>query len=136
MPQPLVEKSQKLTDLVRQQIEEAAAMDCTIEEIALYANVSRQALYNWFNSFPELKERVDTLRNDPFLKARSTIIKALSNPDHAFRYMERKKKFEFGPNVDVTTMGEKLNAYTDEQIAAIANRVIRAGGNESEEKPD
>ena len=37
----------KLTDEVRRKIEEAAALDATMEEIAFYAGVHRSTLYEW-----------------------------------------------------------------------------------------
>ena len=98
----------KLTDDVVKKLEEAFAMDCTVEEACLMANISKQTYYNWINSFPEWKERFDELKNHPFLKARKTIVDSLDKPEYAYRYMERKKKKEFGQNVDITTDGKEL----------------------------
>lgn len=92
----------KLDDITVKKIEEALAMDCSIEEVCLMANISKQTFYNWQNSFPELKERFDLLRATPFLKARDTIIKSLDNPQHAFEYMKRKKKNEFSERLEQT----------------------------------
>lgn len=92
----------KLDDITVKKIEEALAMDCSIEEVCLMANISKQTFYNWQNSFPELKERFDLLRATPFLKARDTIIKSLDNPQHAFEYMKRKRKSEFSERLEQT----------------------------------
>lgn len=92
----------KLDDITVKKIEEALAMDCSIEEVCLMANISKQTFYNWQNSFPELKERFDLLRATPFLKARDTIIKSLDNPQYAFEYMKRKKKNEFSERLEQT----------------------------------
>lgn len=92
----------KLDDITVKTIEEALALDCSIEEVCLMANISKQTYYNWVNSFPELKERFDVLRASPFLKARKTINDSLSNPQYAFEYMKRKKKNEFSERSEVT----------------------------------
>ena len=92
----------KLDDITVKTIEEALALDCSIEEVCLMANISKQTYYNWVNSFPELKERFDVLRASPFLKARKTINDSLTNPQYAFEYMKRKKKNEFSERSEVT----------------------------------
>lgn len=92
----------KLDDITVKKIEEALALDCSIEEVCLMANISKQTYYNWINSFPELKERFDVLRSTPFLKARKTINDSLSNPQYAFEYMKRKKKSEFSERSEIT----------------------------------
>jgi hypothetical protein len=105
---PMPPGPHKLTDIVRQKLDEAAAIDATIEEMAFYADVSKQSLYTWFKSEPELKERLDALRQKPFLKARQTLVKDLENPAGAQWYMERKAKKEFGKNMDITSDGKQL----------------------------
>lgn len=100
---------QKLTDETVKKLEEVFALDGSIEEACCYANISRQTYYNWIKEFPEMNEQFDRLRQRPFLKARQTVVKSLDNPDFAFRYLERKKKKEFGSNVDITSDGKELN---------------------------
>lgn len=97
----------KLDDLTVKTIEEALALDCSIEEVCLMANISRQTYYNWINSFPELKERFDILRATPFLKARKTINDSLANPQYAFEYMKRKKKGEFSERQELSGVDGK-----------------------------
>ena len=92
----------KLTDEVRLKIEEAAAMDCSVPEMALWANVSRASVYNWLKDDPEWASRIDDLRAKPFLKARNTIIGDLDKTETAKWYMERKKKLEFAARTEHT----------------------------------
>lgn len=98
----------KLTPTVRQKLEQAFALDCTVEEACFYAKISKQTYYNWIDSFPELLESFDVLRNKPILKARQTVVNSLDNPDYAFKYLERKRRSEFGANIDLTSKNEKL----------------------------
>jgi hypothetical protein len=102
-------KFTKKTEDVVKRIEEAYAMDCSIKEVLIYANISKQTLYNWMEEDKEWKERLDELRSTPFLKARKTVIRGIEeNYGNAMDYMKRKKKAEFGDNVDLTSGGEKI----------------------------
>jgi len=103
-------KYTKLEPETIKKLEEAFAMDCSITEACLFANIRTQTYYNWIKDNPDLKERFDELRENPFLVARTTINKAIAeNPQYAFEYMKRKKRKEFGDNVDVLSGGEKIN---------------------------
>lgn len=97
----------KLTPETLQKIEQAAALDCTMPEIALFANVSVSSLYNWMESDPVFKQRLEELRNSPVLKARTTIVEKLDQADTAKWYLERKKKSEFAQRTetDLTSGG-------------------------------
>lgn len=98
----------EFTDDVVKKLEEAFAIDATVEEACFYADISRQSYYNNVKEGTDLFDRFIGLRNRPVLKARQTVVKALDNPHDAQWYLTRKKKLEFGDNVDVTTGGEKL----------------------------
>lgn len=82
-------------------LEEAFAIDASIEEACFYANISRQSYYNNVKDGSELFDRFQALRNKPVLKARQTVVKSLDDPNHAFKYLERKKKKEFGPSMEL-----------------------------------
>jgi hypothetical protein len=108
----------KLSDEILRKIEEVAALDGTIEEMAYYANIHRATLYRWIEDDDELRDRIQELRERPILLARQTVVKSLSEPDHAFKYLERKKKSEFAQRVEQTGKdGERLipESFTPEQ---------------------
>jgi hypothetical protein len=87
-------------DVVRK-LEEVFALDGTVEEACLYANISRDTYYRHIKEKPELSDRFEELRQRPVLLARQTVVKSLKDPNHAFRYLERKRKKEFGANMEV-----------------------------------
>jgi hypothetical protein len=94
--------TEKTPEIIRK-IEEAAAMDCSMEEMAFFANIHRATLYRWLKEDEELSDRINELKQTPFLNARQTIIKAIKeNPQYAFEYMKRKKKNEFSERSEVT----------------------------------
>lgn len=91
-----------MTDEVLQKLEEIFLIGGTDTEACLYADISPATLYNYQKEHPEFLERKDSLKETPFLKARRTIIKSLDDPNHAFKFMERKKKNEFGPGLEIS----------------------------------
>jgi predicted DNA-binding protein YlxM (UPF0122 family) len=119
-----VENPTKMTDEVVKKLEEVFALDGSVDEACYYANISRQCYYNWIKSFPKMQENFDRLRQRPVLKARQTVVKSLDQPNYAFEYLKRKRKKEFGDNVDITTAGEKIS-FTNEQEAEIAERILK-----------
>lgn len=89
-------------------LEEVFALGGTDEEACFYAGIGKTTLYNYQLEYPEFVERKDSLKETPILKARRTIINALDTPDYAFRFLERKRKKEFGANLDLTTDHQKI----------------------------
>lgn len=96
-----------LTKDIISKLEEVAAYDASVEEMAYYIGVARSTLYRWLDENPELKDRLDALRNKPILKARETVIKGIEgNPQFALTYLERKRKSEFSPKTITEHTGE------------------------------
>ena len=92
----------KRTVEVTNKIEEVAALDGSVEEMAYYAGVHRDTLYLWLKQDKEFSDRIQELRERPVLKARQTIVKSLDTPDGAKWYLERKKKLEFSTRSEHT----------------------------------
>lgn len=105
----------KRTPEVIQKIEEVAALDGSIEEMAYYAGIHRETLYAWMRDDKDLSDRITELRERPVLKARQSVVKNLDDPDRAFRYLQHKRRAEFSTRVeqDITTGGDKLESSTD-----------------------
>ena len=83
-------------------LEEAFSIGCSDIEACLFAGISKQALYNYQDRFPEFVDRKEMLKERPVLKARSTVIKNLGEDDTARWYLERKKKNEFSIRNELT----------------------------------
>jgi len=97
------------TPETRQKIEEATALDASIEEVCFYADISRESYYQLIKKDKDFSDRLDALRNRPILKARQTVIARIGESyANAMDYLKRKKKLEFGENVDITTNGKTL----------------------------
>lgn len=87
---------------VNRKIEEAAALGASIEEIAMYCGVHRATLYRWIQDDSELRDRIEELKERPILKARQTVVQSLGDANHAFKYLEKKRKQEFGPTLELS----------------------------------
>ena len=99
----------KLTPEMKSKIEEVAALDGTVEEMAYYCDVSRQSIYNYLEEDKELFDKVERLRQRPILLARQTINKKMTESySNAMDYVKRKKRQEFGDNIDMTSDGKPL----------------------------
>ncbi len=93
----------KLNDAVIAKLEQAFAIDATVEQACAYADISGDTYYRWIKEKPELSERFDRLRQQPILAARQTVVTAIqSDPALAFKYLERKQKNEFGQRTEIT----------------------------------
>lgn len=101
-----VGRPKELTDEVRRKIEEVAALDGTVEEMAYYAGVHRSTLYRWMKENPDLRDRIEELRERPILAARQEIVRGIEgDKDFALRYIERKRPKEFGASHKVEHSG-------------------------------
>ena len=89
-------------------LEEIFALDGTIEEACFFANITKTTYYNWLEKNPELIDRFQELRNTPVLKARRTVVNDLKNYQNAMDYLKRKRRLEFGDNVDITSNNKPI----------------------------
>lgn len=87
---------------VLHKLEEVFALGGTDTEACMYADIATSTLYKYQTENPEFIDRKNELKETPFLKARRTIVNSLDDPNHAFKFMERKKKAEFGQNIDIS----------------------------------
>jgi hypothetical protein len=108
----------KFTDEVVQKLEEAFSLGSSVEEACFLANISRATFYNWQKENKELFDRFEELKQNPILKARRSVVSGLNDPEFALKYLSKKKRDEFGDNIDITTQGEKIDKinvhYIDE----------------------
>lgn len=100
---------QKQTPETIHKLEEAFAIDATVEEACYYANIAPSTYYLWVSENEELLENFNRLRNKPILLARQTVVKKITESySNAMDYLKRKKKQEFGDNLDMTSGGDKI----------------------------
>ena len=83
----------KMTTATVQKLEEAFLMGCTDLEACLFADISKQTLYNYQEANPEFVDRKEALKQNPFMKSRQVLLGALERDDvsTAHKILERKE---------------------------------------------
>lgn len=83
-------------------LDEAFSQGFSDVEACLYADISKQALYDYCKLHPEYTDRKEELKHRPLMRARININKALQagDKDMSKWYAERKAKQEFSLKVE------------------------------------
>jgi hypothetical protein len=103
------QKRSKLTPETIKKLEEVFSMDGSVPEACYYANISEPTYYAWIKENPALEEQFKRLKQRPILKARQIVMQRMSDSyQNAMDYLKRKKRLEFGDNIDVTSEGDKI----------------------------
>ena len=116
-----------ITSEVILKLEHAFSMGCTDREACLYAGITESPFYSFQEKNPAFQQRKAILKETPILLARQEVIRGLKgNPDHALRFLERRKKDEFSlhqnlnisGSVDLTHHVKKAVEMTDDELMA------------------
>jgi transposase len=92
-----------LTPDILLQLKYAFAIGATDEEACAYAKIGTSSFYRYIEKHPELREESNRLKQEPILKAKQTVVNALSDVKDAQWYLERKVKDEFSPRTDIVS---------------------------------
>jgi len=85
-------------------LEEATAIDASLEECLFYADISKDSYYRYLKSHPDFAIRLAKLRERPVMLARQTVIKRIPESySNAMDYLKRKRKAEFGDSPAIAT---------------------------------
>lgn len=104
----------KMTSNALALLKDAFLLGCTDEEACLKAEIDPVTLYRYQKKNPNYVRQKELWKQNPFLIARTTIIRGIgTDPDLALKYMERKKKDEFSlkQEVDVTSGGDQIGGF-------------------------
>ncbi len=95
-----------VTDEVLRLLEMAFAIGATDEEACAFAEIGTTSLYEYQLRNPEFAERKERLKLRPILKARAKVDAALErDAELAFKFLERKRRDEFAPRLEMTGKG-------------------------------
>lgn len=113
-------KGSKMDDpTVQADLMAAAALGANNEACCAYAKVSTSIFYAYITDHPDFSERLEQKRNDPYLTAIQTVVRAIKDdPKLALKYLERKHKDEYSLRREMTGAdGAKLfEGMSDEEI--------------------
>lgn len=89
-----------IDDAVLAKLQQAFQMGFTMREACVWANIAVSTYYDYRNSHEGFAEQVEEWRQNPVLKARSTLYNNLDKIDTARWFLERKKKKEFSTRTE------------------------------------
>ena len=99
-----------MTEETVNKLEQGFTMGFTDEEACLYANISKQTLYDYCKKVEGYTDRKEGLKNHPKLLAKVNLYNALKENkrvDDSKWYLERRAK-EFKPKSDITSDDKPL----------------------------
>ena len=112
-----------ITPLALERLREAYLIGCDDDEACSFAEISTMTLYRHQNRNPAFKAWKESLKQQPFLIARKTIVQNLANdPEFALKYMERKKRAEFSPSAKLTI--DDTRKLDDENKDVVGNALM------------
>jgi len=99
----------KMTDEVIEKIENELKNGATLSQASFLADISLRTLYNYFNDYPEFKERCELLQGMVAYRARVNIKNKieLGDIDTSKYWLDRKDK-EFKLKTDITSNDNEL----------------------------
>lgn len=95
-----------MTENTLAKLKEAFLMGCTDEEACAFAEIDPASLYRYQDKNPSYASKKSTWKLNPFLIARTTILKSLTRAKDAQWFMERKKSDEFSSKDSVEVKGK------------------------------
>jgi|GEM_PF-4689247 len=115
-----------MTQEVVTKLEHAFVYDCSVEEACLLAGISRNTYYEFIKHYPDFQDRIETLRNAPYLIARRTLIAAAEHDaDLALKILERKRKIEWSLRTEIARGGEVSDRHSiDPATAALIQKAM------------
>ncbi len=106
-----------MTDEAIRKIEEVAALDGSVAEMAYYAGIHPDTIYAHLKENKDFSDRITALREKPILKARQTVVQKMSESyQNAVDYLKRKRKLEFGDSMNIDA-NVKIEATIEEKEA-------------------
>lgn len=99
-----------MTPEIISKLEEVFSIGGSDEEACFYAGIGKSTLYNYQKGNPEFVERKEALKERPILKARQTVVKSLDDPNHAFKFLERKRRQEFAPPAQAVELSGEITS--------------------------
>lgn len=92
----------KINNEVIDKLRQAYLIGATNAEACGYADIGERTLYDYLEKNPEFSQKIENWKNEPILKAKTTIVKGLNDIKNAQWYLERKRKAEFAVRQEMT----------------------------------
>ena len=108
-----------MTENIVNKLEEAFLLGCTDLEACLFADISKQTLYNYQDKNPEFVDRKEMLKENPVFLARKSVIGSFEEDGKlAMDYLKNKKSDEFSTKQKNELSGD-LKVTHEEQLTEL-----------------
>jgi hypothetical protein len=97
-----------------------------VEDFAKFIKVSRKSIYNWRKEHDDFDEALDKINNEQYLRLVGGGLAGTYNP--VISKLMLSSNHGLVERVDKTSKGEPINAFNDDQINRIAERIASRGG--------
>lgn len=112
-----------MTPEVLAKLEQAFAIDASVEEALSYAECKPDAYYDYLKKNPTFSDRIADLRQRPILAARQRVVKGVTeNYQNAMDYLKRKRVEEFGDRVRSEHTGKDGGAIKIEGVEILTRK--------------
>ena len=116
-----------ITELTLQKLRDGFCMGLTDIECSLFAGIAVSTLYNYCRENPDFTEEKELLKNQPKIKAKMNLDKAIKEEDRDISkwYLERKSKDEFSLKQEVNSNINASVTITEEDKKLLDNLTER-----------
>ena len=101
-----------MTEEIVGKIEFGFMKGLNVTECCHYADISRNAFYEYCEKNPDFKDRIEELKSNPSTKAKLNVVEAIENGDTDLSkwWLERRNKDEFSLKQELSAdVNEKVN---------------------------
>lgn len=77
-----------MTEQVVAKLEQGFKIGLNITQCCAYANISRDALYDYIKKYPEFGDKIEAWKSNPIAKAKFAVYKGLDDPKLALEYLK------------------------------------------------
>lgn len=98
----------KMTEKILRKLDEAFAVDLSIKQACIYAEIAESTYHLWIKKNPKLSERFEAFKNRLSMKSKQNIATEINAGGLAIseRYLARKEPEEYGDKMKVEHSGE------------------------------
>jgi len=103
-------------------LREAYKLGASHKEACEYAGITPPTIYTYIRENPEFKDEIESLQTRPTLKARRKVVTEIENDANlALKYLEKKKRDEFGSIHEIHVSGEISHTFDPDAIERLEN---------------
>lgn len=98
---------------------------CSLHEACLHGVIPYTTMKDYQDNNDEVRKNIERLQNIPILIARRSVNNSMKeNGELALKYLERKRKDEFGTKQEINLGGQAENPVLIEEVSSSEDRLL------------